>query len=563
MEDEVFNTPPSCSVVQSLEYKDRCAYVRGTRDCQHRGLFANYIQILYCYLRPHNDLEQILCSFLLLTICIIIYIVLGLTVENVFCPALKVVSKILGLNEHLAGVTLLAFGNGSPDLIGTFSNLSDGGGMFADLFGAGVYVVLVVAGLIFVLYPFELQWNNVLRDACFLSFGIIFVDYCVVSDGVVTRTEAVLIMSLYILYLMVIFMEQFLLKKSVKMLKIKLKDPIYATAANLTKLEQLHAEAGIEIIDRTSRISIDVEKTRSISFVAMINDPNKDLFKQFREAVSPVGLTVWIESGFVGKIYIIITAPVMFLLQVLIPVVDYERPCHGWTKLLNSIQIPLVPLITAYSLTSRVFLFGIPLCCYTLLITIPISVYMILTTRTDIPPKYHEAMALYGVVSSILIIYYSASEAVEVLRVIGIMTKRSNSFLSCTLRAWGNSIGDLVSTIALARHGYPRMGYAACFGGPFFNSVSSFGGVFIYLTFQSETAIVVPQGNFGENCVVFQFIATLSVLVWSSLTNFTARRSIGVFNWILYAMFLLFVILGEFEVIETFAPEKEEDLIDT
>lgn len=108
-----------------------------------------------------------------------------------FCPALKVVSKMLGLNEHLAGVTLLAFGNGAPDLIGTFSDLDGAGPMFPDLFGAGVYVVLLVAGLIFVFYPFEIQWHNILRDACFLSFGIIYVDYCCVSDGVVTRTEAV------------------------------------------------------------------------------------------------------------------------------------------------------------------------------------------------------------------------------------------------------------------------------------------------------------------------------------------------------------------------------------
>ncbi|XP_018794065.1 PREDICTED: sodium/potassium/calcium exchanger 6, mitochondrial isoform X9 [Bactrocera latifrons] len=425
---------PSCSVVQMLEYDERCAYVRETSTCSRMGNFGNYIEILYCQLKPHNDTEQILCSFLLMTICILIYIVLGCTVENIFCPALKVVSKMLGLNEHLAGVTLLAFGNGSPDLIGTFSNLDGAGPMFPDLFGAGVYVVLLVAGLIFVFYPFEIQWHNVLRDACFLSFGIIYVDYCCVSDGVVTRTESVLIMSVYILYLMVIFIELFLLKQTVKLLQSKLKDRKYAT--------------------------------------------------------------------------------------------------------------------------------GIPLYCYTLLITVPITIYMLYTTRTDIPPNYHHITALYGVISSVLIIYYSASESVEILRVIGIVTNRSNSFLGCTLQAWGNSIGDLVSTIALARHGYPKMGYAACFGGPFFNSISSFGGVFIYETFRSETPIFVPQGSLGENCVVFQFIATMSVLIWATLTNFSARRSIGIFNFILYAIFLVFVFLGELEIIETFAPENEEEIID-
>ncbi|XP_018794052.1 PREDICTED: sodium/potassium/calcium exchanger 6, mitochondrial isoform X2 [Bactrocera latifrons] len=546
---------PSCSVVQMLEYDERCAYVRETSTCSRMGNFGNYIEILYCQLKPHNDTEQILCSFLLMTICILIYIVLGCTVENIFCPALKVVSKMLGLNEHLAGVTLLAFGNGSPDLIGTFSNLDGAGPMFPDLFGAGVYVVLLVAGLIFVFYPFEIQWHNVLRDACFLSFGIIYVDYCCVSDGVVTRTESVLIMSVYILYLMVIFIELFLLKQTVKLLQSKLKDRKYATAANLAKLQQLRAEAGIEIIDRTSRLSIDVNRTRTMSFDAILNKPNKDLMKQFFESLNPIQKEEWLESGVVGKLYIAITVPVLFVLQVFIPVVDYEKERHGWSKLLNSIQIPWVPMILIYTLC-------IPLYCYTLLITVPITIYMLYTTRTDIPPNYHHITALYGVISSVLIIYYSASESVEILRVIGIVTNRSNSFLGCTLQAWGNSIGDLVSTIALARHGYPKMGYAACFGGPFFNSISSFGGVFIYETFRSETPIFVPQGSLGENCVVFQFIATMSVLIWATLTNFSARRSIGIFNFILYAIFLVFVFLGELEIIETFAPENEEEIID-
>ncbi|XP_028902163.1 mitochondrial sodium/calcium exchanger protein isoform X2 [Zeugodacus cucurbitae] len=552
---------PGCSVVILLEYDQRCDYVRGTAACTRMGRLGNYIEILYCDLKPHNDTQQILCSCFLMTICVLIYIVLGCTVENCFCPALKVVSKMLGLNEHLAGVTLLAFGNGAPDMIGSFSDFGRGP-MFPDLFGAGVYVVLLVSGLIFVFYPFELQWNNVLRDACFLSFGIIYVDYCCVTDGVVTRTEAVSIMSVYILYLMVIFIEQFLLKQSVKMLQSKLRDKKYATAANLAKLEQLRAEAGIEILDRTSRLSVDVNRTRTMSFDAALNKPNKDLFKQFFESLNPIQREEWLESGIAEKIYIVITAPLLFLLQLFIPTVDFEKERHGWSKLLNSIQIPWVPMIIIYIFSKNVYLLGIPLCCYTLLITIPITTYMLYTTRTDIPPNYHHTTALYGVACSIIIIYFSATESVEILRVIGIVTNRSDSFLGCTLQAWGNSIGDLVSTIALSRHGYPRMGYAACFGGPFFNSISSFGGVFIYQTFRKETPLFVPQGALGENCVVFLFIATISVLIWSTLTNFSARRSIGIFNFILYAIFLVFVFLGELEVIETFEPENEEEIID-
>lgn len=115
-------------------------------------------------------------------------------------------------------------------------------------------------------------------------------------------------------------------------------------------MEQLRAEAGIEIIDRTSRLSIDVNRTRTMSFDAILNKPNKDLMKQFFESLNPIQKEEWLESGIAGKVYIVITAPVLFVLQVFIPVVDYEKERHGWSKLLNSIQIPWVPMMLIYTL---------------------------------------------------------------------------------------------------------------------------------------------------------------------------------------------------------------------
>ncbi|XP_053963671.1 mitochondrial sodium/calcium exchanger protein-like [Anastrepha ludens] len=549
---------PSCKVVLMLDYEKRCDYIRETADCNQMNSVGNYVEILYCNMNPNNDTEQILCSLVLMIICLLIYLVLGCTVENVFCPALKVVSKILGMNEHLAGVTLLAFGNGSPDLVGTFTDLDDPG-MFPDLFGAAVFVVLLVGGLICIFYPFEMEWNNILRDACFFSLGIIFVDYCTLSDAVITPRESILILSVYISYLFVIFMEQFLLKQSIALMQSKMRDTKYATVANLAKLDLLRAEAGIEIRDRTSLAAINLHKTRTMTFNASLNSPNKDLRKQLFESLQPINEEEWSDSNSAEKVYLILTAPVVLVLHLLIPVVDYEQERHGWSKLLNSLQLPWLPLIIVYTLAKNVYLLGIPLCCYTLLLTVPTACYMLYSTRTDLPPAYHEAMALYGAGGSVLIIYFCATESDEILETIGMVTNRSNSFLDCTLQAWGNSISDLISILTLARHGYPRMGYAACFGGPFFNSITSLGGVFMYRTLHTGEAVQVMQGSLGENCVIFLFIATTSVLVWATLTNFSARRSIGVFNLILYAMFLTFIFLGELEIIETFAPEKEEE----
>lgn len=68
-----------------------------------------------------------------------------------------------------------------------------------------------------------------------------------------------------------------------------------------------------------------------------------------------------------------------------------------------------------------------------------------------------------------VVIYSCAGEIVSIMYVMGIITRLSNSFLGCTLLAWGNSVGDLIANVNLARNGYEKMGFAACIGGPLFS----------------------------------------------------------------------------------------------
>lgn len=56
--------------------------------------------------------------------------------SNSFCPALAYIADSMGLNEDLAGVTLLAFGNGSPDIFTALANYEgDTEMLYAELFG--------------------------------------------------------------------------------------------------------------------------------------------------------------------------------------------------------------------------------------------------------------------------------------------------------------------------------------------------------------------------------------------------------------------------------------------
>ncbi|XP_013925653.1 PREDICTED: sodium/potassium/calcium exchanger 6, mitochondrial-like [Thamnophis sirtalis] len=63
----------------------------------------------------------------------------------------------------------------------------------------------------------------------------------------------------------------------------------------------------------------------------------------------------------------------------------------------------------------------------------------------------------------------AATEVVNILQTLGIIFHLSNTVLGLTLLAWGNSIGDMFSDLTMARQGYPRMAFSACFGGIIFS----------------------------------------------------------------------------------------------
>ncbi len=59
---------------------------------------------------------------------------------------------------------------------------------------------------------------------------------------------------------------------------------------------------------------------------------------------------------------------------------------------------------------------------------------------------------------SIFWIYIIANELVSFLQSIGYILNVSRIILGATVLAWGNSIGDMVADVLMARQGLPQMG---------------------------------------------------------------------------------------------------------
>ncbi|CAJ0754048.1 5376_t:CDS:10 [Entrophospora sp. SA101] len=101
----------------------------------------------------------------------------------------------------LAGVTFLAFGNGSPDVFSTFSAVTHGYGSLAigELLGAASFITFVVAGTMAVITPFHVTRLPFLRDLIFFTSAISFT-LMIIYDGEIHLWEGIVLVLFYFTY---------------------------------------------------------------------------------------------------------------------------------------------------------------------------------------------------------------------------------------------------------------------------------------------------------------------------------------------------------------------------
>lgn len=159
---------------------------------------------------------------------------------------------------------------------------------------------------------------------------------------------------------------------------------------------------------------------------------------------------------------------------------------EDWNRWLVSVQIFTAPLfvviiVWANSAEGNTSLL-VKLVLYSLLGSMIAFAVLVLTTSPTKPPKYRFILCFLGFVVAIAWISTIANEVVGVLKAIGVILGISDAILGLTIFAVGNSLGDLVADITVARLGYPVMALSACFGGPMLNILLGIGLSGIYMT---------------------------------------------------------------------------------
>ena len=89
------------------------------------GSNFDFIRLYYCGLGGFSTTVRniIFIPFALFLLFIFFYI-LSDTADEYLSPSLERITEITGISESLAGVTLLAFGNGAPDIFASIASAS-------------------------------------------------------------------------------------------------------------------------------------------------------------------------------------------------------------------------------------------------------------------------------------------------------------------------------------------------------------------------------------------------------------------------------------------------------
>ncbi|XP_021113096.1 sodium/potassium/calcium exchanger 6, mitochondrial isoform X2 [Heterocephalus glaber] len=533
----VWTPTVDCRSVCGLNVSDRCSFIRSNPNCHSNSGYLDYLEGIFCHFTP---------SLLPLTITLYVlwllylFLVLGVTAAKFFCPNLSAIATTLKLSHNVAGVTFLAFGNGAPDIFSALVAFSDprtASLAIGALFGAGVLVTTVVAGGITILRPFLAASRPFLRDIAFYLTAV-FLTFTALYLGRVTLAWALAYLGLYVFYVLTVILCTWIYRWQCR------RSLVYSmpgTPELLSDSEEDPMSSNTSSYDYGDEYRPFFYQETTVQILA--------------RALNPLDSRKWRSQSVSWRVLKVLKLPVEFVLLLTVPVVDPDKDDQNWKRPLNCLHLIVSPVVVVLTLQSGaygVYEIGglVPVWAVVVVAGTGLASVTFFATSNWAPPRLHWLFAFLGFLTSALWINAAATEVVNILRSLGVVFQLSNTVLGLTLLAWGNSIGDAFSDFTLARQGYPRMAFSACFGGIIFNLLVGVGlGCLLQTARGSPEVKLEPDGLLGWVLAGALGLSLTFSLIAVPLQCFQLSKAYGVCLLLFYAAFLVVALLTEFGVI--------------
>lgn len=527
-------TATQCSSVHRLPRAERCLHARQHCGGNPRGLF-NYASLHYC----HLDERRPVSVTVLVGVVVLQFYAMATAAELHFSAVVGRMAALLRLSPSMGGVTLLALGNGAPDMFASIAAVRGDNARIGlgAILSAGTFVSAFVVGFVaLAAAPFAVKPSPFIRDVFFYMVAATTLFYIYLT-GVIFLWQAVGLVLFYLMFVAVVFWM----------------DRDTTEGKSLSALEMgpgFHGgggfNSGVRVEEGFDRGNRTVDGMADRKHLAGARASFQPLNFAEQMPIAESAKTGWL-CGKMVKLTKIWEVPVKLLLKLTIPSIS---PLE-WSRFYVSANIVLCPLAFLYLCSSFIpfqypVVFLIPNVHFPLWMVvlaqscfIGFAHYLIVS---EPPNKEQKLAVVVAFVTSVCWISFIAGELLGCLAALGVILKLSPALLGLTVLAWGNSIGDLVADVAVAKAGQPAMAMAGCYAGPMFNMLIGLG-----LALIMRTAHAYPSGyylHFHMSIVVafgFLFLSLLGSLFVITWSRFQVPRFWG---FCLIALYVLFVVVS-------------------
>jgi len=517
-----------------LGFSSRCDFEK--QLCSDVGQLVDYFSLLFCTESPPSPWLYYLLLLIWLGLLISL---LATTADIFFMPPLFYLSEKLDLSPSVSGVTLLALGNGAPDVFTALAGL-EGGRLdlaLTALVGASICISSFVLGFVIILSPplatpeqLEQHYRLQEQRGSAMSTKLGF------STKTVKRKDFLRDVSAYVIAFAVIVG-----------VCIDLKIYLYESIMFLV----LYCGYVCVVVRSTRKENKQLRESNRLMYSTPLVDDSAAADEGDADVLD--GLTWPSEAGVGVKLQYVLELPFSVLRWLTVPSTNLQwSATRRWLSVLspfpfcllfsvmcvnsfdgltNTVQISShqVPWVALYAAGSAV-----------------LSVVLLCTTTSSQQPPapvrtLFAVMAFAGAVAWLNVL---ANEVVAVLETLGVLWNVSASILGLTVLAMGNSVGDFVADTTVTLNGSPATAVATCFGSPLLNDVVGLG---LSLTVVCLKAFPEPF-TFTLCPQVYVAWGFLALTLGSSVVVFPATgywppKAYGVYLVCLYIVFVITSII--------------------
>ncbi|XP_016496449.1 cation/calcium exchanger 5-like [Nicotiana tabacum] len=474
------------------------------------GIF-NYFSFHYCLFQENPFL-----SIPFFTFCVFLqFYILIKTAQDYFSVVVTKLSSHLRLSPSMGAVTLLALGNGAPDVFASVAAVRGGQARtgFGAILSAGTFVSAFVVGFVAIYAaPFPVDPAPFVRDVMFYLTAALFLFYVYLSAEIFLW-QAIGFVGFYLFFVGFVFYMDFGMGGE------KGKGAKSGGEVVLVRNDEVHV--GI--------IELDSEKGKVLG---TLEDGKKQTTGSWQV---------------IEKVTVIWKLPVSMLLKLTIP----QTAPSEWSRFYLSANIALCPLLLLLSCKSFVplnhpisFLLSdthFPLWFIVFCASCSLAILHFIVEK-EAPKTEQMPAVVIAFVMSVFWISTVAGELLNCLAVLGVLLKLPAAFLGLTVLAWGNSVGDLVADVAVAKAGQPAMAMAGCFAGPMFNMLFGLGTALVI-----QTADVYPEAyelHFHVSIVVAFVFLLLSLMGSLLLVTWNRFRVPRFWGFCLVGLYIVFMLIS-------------------